>query len=90
MWVCWAKILNLVDGGKDLDEALPFAYGDVPAQRCWAHKTHNVLNNVKKVDHNALRKIFTELTIPISLGMLIFLCPLLACSQQSRRYPTPQ
>ncbi len=48
--------LIVVDGGKGLDSALPLVYGDVPVQRCWAHKTRNVLNYVKKVDQKRLKK----------------------------------
>lgn len=42
--------LILTDGGKGLKAALPLVYGQVPVQRCWAHKTRNVLNCVKKAD----------------------------------------
>lgn len=48
--------LIVVDGGKGLDAALSLVYGHVPVQRCWAHKTRNVLNHVKKVDHEAVKK----------------------------------
>jgi transposase-like protein len=53
--------LVVVDGGTGLEAALPLVYGHVPTQRCWAHKTRNVLNHVKKADHesvkNALQRI---------------------------------
>jgi putative transposase len=42
--------LIVVDGGKGLLAALPLVYGEIPLQRCWAHKTRNVLNRVKKAD----------------------------------------
>jgi transposase-like protein len=48
--------LIVVDGGKGLDAALPLVYGHVPVQRCWAHKTRNVLNYVKKTDHKTVKK----------------------------------
>jgi transposase-like protein len=48
--------LIVVDGGKGLDTALSVVYGHVPMQRCWAHKTRNVLNHVKKTDHEAVKK----------------------------------
>ncbi len=48
--------LIVVDGGKGLDAALSLVYGDVPVQRCWAHKTRNVLNSVKKVDQELVKK----------------------------------
>jgi putative transposase len=48
--------LIVVDGGKGLDAALSVVYGHVPVQRCWAHKTRNVLNHIKKADHEAVKK----------------------------------
>ena len=48
--------LIVVDGGKGLDAALSLVYGHVPVQRCWAHKTRNVLNHVKKADCEAVKK----------------------------------
>jgi len=42
--------LIITDGGKGLKAALPLVYGQVPVQRCWAHKTRNVLNHVRKED----------------------------------------
>ena len=48
--------LIVVDGGKGLTTALSVVYGHVPVQRCWAHKTRNVLNRVKKTDHEAVKK----------------------------------
>ena len=48
--------LVVVDGGKGIEAALPLVYGDVPVQRCWAHKTRNVLNYVKRADQQAVKK----------------------------------
>jgi putative transposase len=48
--------LIVTDGGKGLLAALPFAYGQIPVQRCWAHKTRNVLNYVKRTDQKAVKK----------------------------------
>jgi len=48
--------LIVVDGGKGLLAALPLAYGDVPIQRCWAHKTRNILNYVKQADQKKVKK----------------------------------
>lgn len=48
--------LILTDGGSGLKAALPLVYGLVPIQRCWAHKTRNVLNQVKKIDQSAVKK----------------------------------
>ena len=48
--------LIVTDGGKGLLAALPFVYPGIPTQRCWAHKTRNVLNQVRKTDHQAVKK----------------------------------
>ncbi len=48
--------LIVVDGGKGLDAALALVYGHVPVQRCWAHKTRNVLNYVKRADQETVKK----------------------------------
>ncbi len=47
--------LIIIDGGKGLLAALPLVYGNVPIQRCWAHKTRNVLNYVKRADQKKLK-----------------------------------
>jgi len=47
--------LIVVDGGKGLLAALPLVYAHVPMQRCWAHKTRNVLNYVKRVDQQKVK-----------------------------------
>ncbi len=48
--------LIIIDGGKGLKAALPLVYSDVPIQRCWAHKTRNVLNYVKRADQMKVKK----------------------------------
>jgi len=48
--------LIVTDGGKGLLAALPFVYPGIPTQRCWAHKTRNVLNYVRKTDQEAAKK----------------------------------
>jgi transposase-like protein len=48
--------LIVVDGGQGLLAALELVYGQVPLQRCWAHKSRNVLNYVKQVDHEKARQ----------------------------------
>jgi putative transposase len=48
--------LIVTDGGKGMLAALPFVYPGIPTQRCWAHKTRNVLNHVRKADHEAVKK----------------------------------
>ncbi len=47
--------LIVVDGGKGLLAALPLVYGHVPMQRCWTHKTRNVLNYVKRMDQEKVK-----------------------------------
>jgi transposase-like protein len=48
--------LIVTDGGKGLLAALPFVYPAIPIQRCWAHKTRNVLNCIRKRDQEAAKK----------------------------------
>jgi transposase-like protein len=48
--------LIIIDGGKGLLSALPLVYSHVPIQRCWAHKTRNVLNYVKRADQKKVKK----------------------------------
>jgi len=47
--------LIVTDGGKGLLAALPVVYPGIPIQRCWAHKTRNVLNSVRKADHDHVK-----------------------------------
>jgi putative transposase len=47
--------LIVTDGGKGLLAALPMVYPGIPLQRCWAHKSRNVLNYVRKADHKAVK-----------------------------------
>jgi transposase-like protein len=48
--------LIVVDGGKGLLAALPLVYGEIPVQRCWTHKTRNVLNYVKRADQQKVKR----------------------------------
>lgn len=48
--------LIITDGGKGLLAALPFVYGQIPVQRCWAHKTRNILNYVRRTDKKSVKK----------------------------------
>jgi transposase-like protein len=48
--------LICVDGGKGLEAALPVVYPGIPVQRCWAHKSRNVLDKVKKKDREAVKR----------------------------------
>jgi len=47
--------LIVSDGGKGLLAALPIVYPNIPIQRCWAHKSRNVLNYVRKADREAVK-----------------------------------
>jgi transposase-like protein len=44
------------DGGKGLRNALEVVYPRIPRQHCWAHKTRNVLDKVKKTDQEKVKK----------------------------------
>ncbi len=44
------------DGGKGLRNALEVVYPRIVRQHCWAHKTRNVLDKVKKVDQEKVKK----------------------------------
>ena len=44
------------DGGNGLRNALEVVYPRIPRQHCWAHKMRNVLNKVKKVDQEKVKK----------------------------------
>jgi transposase-like protein len=48
--------LIITDGGKGLLAALPFTYPHIALQRCWVHKTRNVMNYVRKRDWGAVKK----------------------------------
>jgi putative transposase len=44
------------DGGKGLLQALEVVYPRIRRQHCWAHKTRNVLEKVKKGDQEKVKK----------------------------------
>jgi transposase-like protein len=48
--------LVVADGGSGLWAALPLVYPQVPVQRCWAHKTRNVLDKVRRADQAAVKR----------------------------------
>jgi len=48
--------LIVTDGGKGLLAALPTVYPKIPIQRCWAHKSRNVLNYVRRADREAVKR----------------------------------
>ncbi len=45
-----------VDGGKGFPSILPYHYPAIPVQRCWAHKMRNILDKVKKKDHDRVKE----------------------------------
>jgi transposase-like protein len=48
--------LIITDGGKGLHSALEFVYPKIQRQRCWAHKTRNILDKVRKKDWEVVKK----------------------------------
>ena len=74
---CWESFLNdlyqrgligsfceliVTDGGTGLHAALQIVYPKVPTQRCWAHKSRNVLDKVKRADHEAVKKALNRIS----------------------------
>jgi transposase-like protein len=50
------------DGGNGLRNALEVAYPRIPRQHCWAHKTRNVLDKVKKTDQEKVKQDLTRIS----------------------------
>jgi len=48
--------LITTDGGNGLRNALEVVYPRIPRQHCWAHKMRNILDKVKKVDQEKVKK----------------------------------
>jgi transposase-like protein len=48
--------LITTDGGNGLRNALEVVYPRIARQQCWAHKTRNVLDKVKKADGEKVKK----------------------------------
>jgi transposase-like protein len=48
--------LITTDGGQGLRNALEVVYPRIPRQHCWAHKTRNILDKVKKADQEKVKK----------------------------------
>jgi putative transposase len=74
---CWETFLNdlyrrgllgqrcrliVTDGGAGLHAALEMIYPKIPYQRCWAHKTRNVLDKVKKSDQKAVKSALNRIS----------------------------
>lgn len=53
--------LMITDGGKGLHAALEIAYPHVPLQRCWAHKTRNILDKVKAADEKQVKRMIARI-----------------------------
>jgi putative transposase len=54
--------LIATDGGTGLHAALQIVYPKLLLQRCWAHKTRNVLDKVKKKDQGAVKKALNRIS----------------------------
>lgn len=54
--------LIATDGGTGLHQALEIVYPKIVLQRCWAHKTRNVLDKVKKKDQPAVKKALNRIS----------------------------
>jgi transposase-like protein len=54
--------LIATDGGTGLHQALQIVYPKIGLQRCWAHKTRNVLDKVKKKDQVLVKKALSRIS----------------------------
>ena len=54
--------LIATDGGTGLHQALQIVYPKIVLQRCWAHKTRNVLDKVKKKDQPAVKQALNRIS----------------------------
>lgn len=54
--------LIATDGGTGLHQALEIVYSKIVLQRCWAHKTRNVLDKVKKKDQPVVKKALNRIS----------------------------
>lgn len=59
-----ASLCQLIasDGGTGLHQALEIVYPKIALQRCWAHKTRNVLDKVKKIDQPAVKSALNRIS----------------------------
>ena len=46
----------MTDGGAGLLAALPVVFPEVPVQRCWAHKTRNILDKIRQADRERAKR----------------------------------
>ena len=54
--------LIATDGGTGLHQALQIVYPKALLQRCWAHKSRNVLDRVKKKDQPAVKRALNRIS----------------------------
>jgi putative transposase len=54
--------LIATDGGAGLHQALQIVYPKIVLQRCWAHKSRNVLDKVKKKDQLAVKQALNRIS----------------------------
>ena len=54
--------LIATDGGTGLHQALQIVYPKTLLQRCWAHKTRNVLDKVKRKDQPAVKRALNRIS----------------------------
>jgi len=54
--------LIATDGGTGLHQALEIVYPKIVLQRCWAHKSRNVLDKVKKKDQAAVKQALNRIS----------------------------
>ena len=54
--------LIATDGGTGLHQALEIVYPKTLLQRCWAHKTRNVLDKVKRKDQAAVKRALNRIS----------------------------
>ena len=59
--------LIITDGGKGLHAALELVYPKIQRQRCWAHKTRNILDKVRKKDWDLVKKAVQKIPYAKSL-----------------------
>ena len=48
--------LVVADGGKGLINALQTVFPAIPVQHCWAHKTRNITDKVKRADRDSVKR----------------------------------
>jgi transposase-like protein len=74
------------DGGAGLLAALPTVYPQVRVQRCWAHKTRNLLDRVRLHDRDALKRDLHRISHAVTRTVARSAARRLA-DRWGRRYP---